>query len=455
MFLLRGQVVTPDQTFVGEVLVEQDTIACVAADCSSEPGASSATIVQTNGIILPGLIDTHNHILFDIFDEDDWSPDHAYGDHNQWTSEPRYKALVDAKQYLNGESHSPVNLNCEMDKYGEIKGLIAGTTSIVGAANPANKACYGTLARTIDQSSNGLGSDTIQVATLFPSASSGNSVCDNFASGKTDAYLIHIAEGTDASALSEFSKLTNLTTSVGCLDAPQTTIVHGTALGSNEFSIMAQDGMSLTWSPKSNVFLYGSGTDLSKTANIPVALAAGVNVSLAPDWSIGGSINLLDELRFAHQVDQSQWGDILSSKQLTEMVTTHPAAALGLSSVIGSLEAGKKADLVVISGDTTAPYDALLAATPSEVQLVMVGGIPLYGDPALQPLAQTSPPCEQIDICRHTKFLCVAQTGTATSLFGESFSDIQTALDDGLANYDAISGTGYTFSPIAPLVKCQ
>ncbi|MCU0683192.1 MAG: hypothetical protein MUF34_13280 [Polyangiaceae bacterium] len=67
--LLRGMVVTPDQAFAGEVLVQGDTLTCVAPSCASAPGASNATVVDTHGIILPGLVDVHNHILFDIFDE--------------------------------------------------------------------------------------------------------------------------------------------------------------------------------------------------------------------------------------------------------------------------------------------------------------------------------------------------------------------------------------------------
>ena len=74
---------------------------------------------------------------------------------------------------------------------------------------------------------------------------------------------------------------------------------------------MAARGMSLVWSPRSNVFLYGGGTDLTKTTNIPLALAKGINVALAPDWSIGGSQNLLDELRFADQVDDTVWGNVI------------------------------------------------------------------------------------------------------------------------------------------------
>src|SRR5262245_53591708 len=162
--------------------------------------------------------------------------------------------MVDAKQYLNGEGASPLDLGCEMDKYGEMKGLVAGTTSIVGSANPANKTCYGTLSRTIDQTPNGLGADKIQAATLFPSGATADGVCMNFAQDKTDAYIIHIAEGVDQTALNEFNALITVTNPDGCLIDPKTTIVHGLALGDPQLTTMGTAQMSLVWSPASNVF---------------------------------------------------------------------------------------------------------------------------------------------------------------------------------------------------------
>lgn len=451
--LLKGTVVTPDTAFAGEVLVEGDTITCVAASCSASMPATT-TIVQTNGMIFPGLIDTHNHILFDVFDESDWTPTKAYGNHDQWPSEPRYSAMVDAKQYLNGEG-SPWSYGCEMNKYGELKGLVAGTTSIAGAANPANKACYGTLARTIDQSPNGLPGDKIQVATLFPTKSSADGVCDNFADGSTDAYLIHIAEGVDTTAFNEFAKLRTITTTPDCLLSPKTTIVHGTALGDAELTLMGSKGMSLSWSPKSNVFLYGAGTDLTKTTNIPLAISKGINVALSPDWSLGGSQNLLDELRFANHVDDTVWGNKLDAKTLVKMVTTNAAKALGLSSQIGSIEVGKKADLMVIGGNAAAPYDALLAATPRDVRLVMVNGMALYGDMELKTIAQATPACETLDVCCASKFVCVAASGGgSTNKWGQTYAEITSALSKALTDYDALGLTSYKFAPLAPLVKC-
>lgn len=455
--LLRGTVVTETGFFTGEVLVQGDTITCVDVSCDSavQQMSPGPTIVATNGIIMPGLIDTHNHILFDIFDESDWSPTKVYTNHDQWPNDARYGAMVDAKQYLNGEYSSPVNVNCELNKYGELKGLIAGTTSIAGAANPANKACYGSLARTIDQTSNDLGYDKVQASTLFPNTSSADGICNNIATDKTDAFLIHIGEGVDQTALNEFNKLWTVPTNDGCLHAPETSIVHGTAFGETEFTSMAQHGMGLVWSPRSNVFLYGAGTDLTKTTNVPLALAKGINVSLAPDWSIGGSQNLLDELRFANQVDDGAFGDVLTPKKLFEMVTINPAKNLGLANVIGSIAVGKKADLFVIGGDASAPYDALLQAEPKSVRMVMVGGRTLYGDTSVQGLAPSGPACEALPTCGVSKFVCVAESGgTASNKLGQTLADVVQVLSTELQSYDDKNLTQWDFSPIAPLVKC-
>jgi 5-methylthioadenosine/S-adenosylhomocysteine deaminase len=453
--LLRGMVVTPDEAFAGEVLVVDDTISCVAASCAAAQEAPSATVVETRGIIFPGLIDTHNHVLFDTFDETDWSPLKTYGDHNQWTNEPRYAAMLDAKQYLNGEGSSPVDYGCELDKYGELKGLVAGTTSIVGAANPANRTCFGTLARTIDQTPNGLGADQTQVATLFPDTTAADGVCTNVASGKTDAYLIHVAEGTDDDAKNEFDKLNTITTTDGCLYEQHTAVVHGTALGDPEFTIMAAHQMSLVWSPRSEVFLYGAGTDLTKTTNVSLALSKGINVALGPDWSLGGSQNLLDELRFARQVSDTTWDAPISSKALVQMVTTNAARVLGLQGVLGSIEVGKKADLMVIGGNACAPYDSLLASTPADVQLVLVGGQALYGHPALQTLGP-APGCEALDVCGKSKFVCVATPSQSpTDKFGQTLGEIQSTLSSAIDGYDALNLSQWRFAPITPLVRCE
>jgi hypothetical protein len=447
--LLRGTIVTPTVAFVGEVLVQGDAIACVAASCAGQPGADTASVVETKGLVYPGLIDTYNSTLFDVFDENDWAPTQVYTNPSGWFGDPRYGALVDAKQYLDSEAGSPVDYGCEMEKYSELKALIAGTTSTVSTTGSPSRACYGSLARTIDQSTNDLGADYIQTTVSFPNASAADQVCSNFANDTTHAYLINIAEGTDAAALSTFGKLGTVTTVDNCLYAPQTAIIHGTALGDAEFTLMATNGMSLVWLPHSDVTLY------DQSANVPLALAKGVNVSLGTNWSITGSHNLLEELRFADQIDNTRWGNMLSAYDLVQMVTTHAAKTLHLQDVLGTIDVGKKADLTVVAGTCSDPWSTLLHARPRDIRLVLVGGVALHGDTALQPAAPSSPACETTDVCGTSKFTCVAESGgTVSNKFGQTYTEIVTNLTNGFAAYDALGLTQWTFAPVTPLVDC-
>jgi 5-methylthioadenosine/S-adenosylhomocysteine deaminase len=461
--LLIGTIVSPDEVIDGQVLVEGQTITCAAAgtQCASEPGAAGATVIDTHGIIAPGMIDTHNHILFDIFDGDDWTPAQVYTNHNDWTTEPRYQAMLDVKQCLVNDSqgkptwcaNTPYgtaqgSLRCEIDKFGELKGLVAGTTSIVGLPGTSS-ACFSSIARSVDVAQNGLGQDSIQTSAIFPpSKASADGVCANFASGATTAYLIHCGEGTDATSLAEYATLGSVSTTAGCLLAPQTTITHGTAFGASEFASMAQHGVKLTWSPASNVSLYG------QTSDIPTALTAGVTVALAPDWSMGGSQNLLDELRFADAWDDAHWGNRLLPKDLLAMTTTNAAAVLALADRLGRIRAGYLADLAVFAGDAARPYDAVLAASPRDVELVMVGGTVLYGDAALAAAGPAQPPCEALDVCGRPKFLCIATTDTTNKL-DQSYAVIKAALEQALLDADAQTpADGWSFAPLPPLVKC-
>lgn len=458
--LLRGTILATSGAFEGEVLVEGERITCVGPSCASSPGANGASVIETNGVISPGLIDTHNHILFDVFDDSDWLPARRYANHDEWPNEPKYQAMLDVKQCLEDASQGkptwcPLtydgagSLKCEMDKFGELKGIVAGTTSIVGLSGTTS-ACFSSVARTIDAPQSGLGQDKIQTSALFPpSRSAADGVCSNFTSARTDAYLIHVGEGVDARSLGELDRLGTVSTTPGCLYAPQTTITHGTAFGAPELARMAAAGMKLTWSPASNVALYGS------TTNIPLARAAGLTITLAPDWSMGGSQNLLDELRFADGWDNAHFGNVLTPKDLFAMVTVNAAAAVALADKIGTLAPGYYADLMVVPRAGQDPFAALLAARPKDVRLTMVGGKILYGDVALRPLVPAAPGCETVDVCTASKLVCVAEADTASKL-GQTYAQIRAALEAAMVDVDTITKSdGYDFAPLAPLVNCS
>ncbi len=468
-YLLRGTVVTPDTAFSGEVLTQSNMITCVADSCAAEPGAAGATVIDTHGMIFPGMIDAHNHILYDVFDESDWKPKQLYQNHNQWTQEPEYKAMQACYNYLlDSTTATPpgVNLDCEVLKYGELKALISGTTSVLGEPKGSAMKCYASLARSIDGSFNDLpdsqrigpcmgappdtftqappDNDHIQVSALgLPDSTTIDGVRQNFRDCKTWSYVVHVGEGVQGNT-SAYQEWTD--TKTAALDVPQMTIIHGTSLGLADFQYMADKGMKLVWSPKSNMFLYGQTTRIDLARQVTPKLT----IALGPDWSMGGSVNLLDELNYAYQLDQDQWGGVLTTKDLVDMVTIDAAKAIEVQDQLGSLEPGKLADLMVVSGDVNAPYDALVHARTNAIRMVMVNGAVLYGDAYLAPVASL-PDCEALDVCGTSRFVCVKEQSTADKL-NQTYGEIVSAISEALQSYDTAHGT--QFSPIAPLVKC-
>src|SRR5258706_1185028 len=83
--IIRGRIVTPDVVLSpGDVLVVSDRIACVAADCSTDPLASGAPIVNTGGVVFPGLGDAHNHTQYDY--PRPWTPPRLFPNRGPWAA---------------------------------------------------------------------------------------------------------------------------------------------------------------------------------------------------------------------------------------------------------------------------------------------------------------------------------------------------------------------------------
>jgi hypothetical protein len=288
--------------------------------------------------------------------------------------------------------------------------------------------------------------DHVRTAIGLPANADVPALLADFDTCHTWSWVVHLAEGVPASttAYNEWTSLLDRG-----LDQPQTTVVHGTALGGPEFSHMIDAGMKLVWSPASNLFLYGETTRLDLVVDAEDAAGAPLTVALAPDWSLGGSPNLLAELKVAAALDAS-WGGALGHERIVRMATADAARALEVQAHLGSLEEGKMADLVVITGDPAAPFTSILAARPQDVRLVVVGGQVLTGDVGLQALAPWTG-CEGLTVCGRERFLCVAEPGGADKL-DQTLADIEGALTGALEAYDAVNGTA--FAPLAPLVPC-
>jgi len=131
----------------------------------------------------------------------------------------------------------------------------------------------------------------------------------------------------------------------------------------------------MVWSPLSNLLLYG------QTADVAAAKASNVRMALGSDWSYSGSKNLLGELKVARLVSQDQ-GGVFTDLELVAMATRNAAEILQWRS-LGSIEAGKRADLVVVGGHSGDPYEHLLEATEKDVALVVINGTARSGHTTL------------------------------------------------------------------------
>jgi 5-methylthioadenosine/S-adenosylhomocysteine deaminase len=188
--------------------------------------------------------------------------------------------------------------------------------------------------------------------------------------GDVKAFYVHLAEGRsdDERSLKEFPKLADELKAL----TDKTVVIHGSALTRDQFGDMKDVGAKLVWSPQSNLRLYGQTTKAAE------ALKLGLLVGLGADWLPSGSTSLLAELKVARQELANQ-GASPSAKKLVEMVTRDAAEIAGLEHKLGTLAEGRPADLLVLERRATDPWQNVVAADPSWVELVMIDGDLAYG----------------------------------------------------------------------------
>lgn len=166
-------------------------------------------------------------------------------------------------------------------------------------------------------------------------------------------------------------------------------LAHCVWLSDDELQLLRDTGTHVLHCPSSNAKL-GSGI-----APVARMLDSGVSVSIGADGApCNNNLDALFELRLAVLLQKSQHGaKTLPASLAVRMATLGGARALGLGDRIGSLEVGKRADVIAVRTDTvhstpwSDPYSAIVYATrASDVRHVVVDGRLLVRDRALHTL---------------------------------------------------------------------
>lgn len=363
---LGGSVLKADGSIAhGWVVVRGGEIVAVRA---TKPRDVERTIA-TRGVILPGLIDLHGHPEYNVFSA--WEPPRLYLNRGAWRDSKEYAQLVKQPWAALTAGGKSLSVKTAMTRYAEVRAAVGGVTAIQGASQDYPKKAEA-LVRNVDLLVFGkqVARSTVDFDRLKPEEV--ESIRKGIFDARTvKAHYVHLAEGQkkNETSVKEFLRYT-----ASPLFSEATVMIHGTALRREHFAQLAAVGGKLVWSPQSNLRLYDETTDVG------AALAEGVPIALGADWMPSGSPSLLHELKIAWQVIRQQ-SVPLTPPDLVRMVTSGAAEIAGLGDRIGTLAPGMAADLTVLQKQVDDPYENVVSAYPSWVELVVIGGDVVYGRP--------------------------------------------------------------------------
>jgi 5-methylthioadenosine/S-adenosylhomocysteine deaminase len=167
------------------------------------------------------------------------------------------------------------------------------------------------------------------------------------------------------------------------LMSPRLNVAHCVWVTGREQETMAARGVRVTHCPGSNLKL-GSGV-----APIHEMRARRINVSLGSDGAAcNNHLDMFGEMRLAATLQAMRVRPgAVTAREALWMATRGGAIALGLDRDIGSVEPGKRADLILVAADalhvipSRDPFSTLVyAARPSDVRLTMVDGLVVVRD---------------------------------------------------------------------------
>ena len=155
-------------------------------------------------------------------------------------------------------------------------------------------------------------------------------------------------------------------------------LAHCVHLDDEELSVLARTSTNVAHCPSSNLKL-GSGI-----APVALMLERGINVSLGADGApCNNRLDMFTEMRTAALLQKVLRGaDALTARRTLRMATIDGARALGLEEEIGSLEEGKRADVILINlgGLHSSPHPSdissaiVYSAQPADVETVIIDG---------------------------------------------------------------------------------
>ena len=287
-------------------------------------------------LVLPGLINAHDHLQFALFPR---------------LANPPYRNYIDWGTDIHDKLSDVIAKHRAVPKdvrlwWGGIRNLLCGVTTVCHHDSLWPELKREDFPVKVVQEygwghSLALGGDLLKARSSTPEGR---------------AFILHACEGVDEQAYAELAGLDRL----GLLDE-RTVLVHGLAIDGAGVALVKKRRTSLIACPSSNQFLFGMLPNMELLGTIE-------NITLGNDSPLTAEGDLLDEVRFASRLCG------IKPDAVYRMVTEAPAAVLRLRDQEGSIKETGAGDLMAVRDTGKAGADRLRELSMHDVEFVMVAG---------------------------------------------------------------------------------
>ncbi|MBA3632130.1 MAG: amidohydrolase [Acidobacteria bacterium] len=402
LIISGGTIITMDSgkrlILNGAVAVKADKIVAVGASSEIARQFSSKQIINADGkVIIPGLINAHTHIPMTLFrgiaddlDLQEWLTKYIFPAEAKNVSEDfvRVGTQLGLAEMIRGGTTTYCDMYYFEDAVAD-ETFKAGVRGVLGETMidfpvPDNKTWDEAMAYA-EKFVNKWRNNSLIVPALAPHApytvSAEHLQAVKRLSDKTNApIVIHVAETqkeVDDSLESKKLRPVEYLANIGFLNN-RMIAAHVVFANDAELDLLKKFGVGIAHNPQSNMKL------ASGVAPVPQMLQMNLPVGLGTDGAASNNdLNMWEEMDTAAKLHKVFAKDprVITAEQAFEMATIRGARALHLDNLIGSIETGKRADIVIVDFDSLHQtpyfnvYSSLVYATKaSDVRDVVING---------------------------------------------------------------------------------
>ena len=281
-----------------------------------------------NAIVFPGIINSHDHLEFNLFPS---LGNKIYNNYIEW-GEDIHKVNKDQIEAI---LHIPIQLRY---KWGIYKNLFSGITTVFQHGKILNY----NQKEIIDVYNGGKIFHSVRLEKYWK-------LLINLPG--FERAVIHIGEGNDNSSQEEIKTLIKWN-----YFKKKIIGIHAIALGKED----ANNFEAIIWCPVSNYFLF------DKTANVN-ELKKETKILFGTDSTVSANGNIWDHLRFARKLN------LIDDKDLFGSLTATPAGVWNLE-LLGKIKENYSADLVVAENKLSSTWDSFFSLNPQDIILILKQG---------------------------------------------------------------------------------